>query len=82
MSKEKEEFFSLASEIEEEVSHPAKEEFSYIMRTLVDAENPLEDSFQNTLRPNNIAEYVGQEKVVQNLSIAIAAAKRRGETLC
>lgn len=80
MSKEENEIFSLASEIEQE-NVPLKEEYSYIMRTLVDADNPMEEGFQNTLRPSSISEYVGQEKVVKNLSIAIAAAKKRNEPL-
>lgn len=80
MTKEKE-VFSLAEQIEQEQIPAEEEKYSYIMRTLVDAENPSEEGFQNTLRPQNITEYVGQEKIVQNLSIAIAAAKRRNEPL-
>jgi len=34
-----------------------------------------------TLRPRRIAEYLGQEKVKENLKIAIAAAQGRGEPL-
>ena len=34
-----------------------------------------------TLRPKTLAEYIGQEKVKENLSIFIEAAKRRRETL-
>ncbi len=77
----KEEIFNLAEQIEQEQIPLEEEKYSYIMRTLVDTENPTEEVFQNTLRPQNITEYVGQEKVVQNLSIAIAAAKRRSEPL-
>jgi Holliday junction DNA helicase RuvB len=40
-----------------------------------------EESFNRTLRPSNIDEYVGQRKVVEKLSIALQAAKQRGESL-
>lgn len=40
-----------------------------------------EDTFQNGLRPATIDDYIGQEQVRKNLSIAISAAKRRGEPL-
>lgn len=48
---------------------------------IIEKEKSLEDGFQNSLRPKVISEYVGQEKVVNNLSIAISAAKTRGEPL-
>lgn len=38
-------------------------------------------SGEKSLRPQRLAEYIGQEKVVENLKIAIAAAKARGEPL-
>lgn len=34
-----------------------------------------------TLRPKNLDEYVGQEKIKENLRIAIEAAKNRGESI-
>jgi Holliday junction DNA helicase RuvB len=40
-----------------------------------------EESFNRTLRPSTIDEYVGQKKVVEKLSIALQAAKQRGESL-
>jgi len=40
-----------------------------------------EESFNRTLRPSKIEEYVGQQKVVEKLSIALQAAQRRGESL-
>lgn len=40
-----------------------------------------EESFNRTLRPSNIDEYVGQKKVVEKLAIALQAAKQRGESL-
>lgn len=43
---------------------------------LNDSENP-----DPALRPRNLDEYVGQEKVVENLKIYIRAAKKRGEAM-
>ena len=40
-----------------------------------------EESFNNTLRPSKIEDYVGQKKVVEKLSIALQASKQRGESL-
>lgn len=38
-------------------------------------------TLDSSLRPKRLADYVGQEKVKENLKILIAAAKGRGETL-
>ena len=38
-------------------------------------------SVEGGLRPKRLAEYIGQEKVKDNLSIGMAAAKKRGEPL-
>ncbi len=38
-------------------------------------------SLDNSLRPRSLADFVGQSKVKENLSIAIAAARGRGEAL-
>ena len=40
-----------------------------------------EVQFDNSLRPSQLAEYVGQEKIKENLNIFIAAAKLRDESL-
>ncbi|MGH9449935.1 MAG: Holliday junction branch migration DNA helicase RuvB [Terriglobia bacterium] len=40
-----------------------------------------EDNFSRTLRPPTLEEYIGQQKVVEKLSIALQAAKKRGEAL-
>jgi len=49
---------------------------------LVNPRSREEDALAETsLRPKRLAEYVGQEKVVDNLTISIAAAKARGEPL-
>jgi Holliday junction DNA helicase RuvB len=44
---------------------------------------PLEDDkqFEATLRPHRLADFTGQPKVKEILSIAIEAAKRRGEAM-
>ncbi len=39
------------------------------------------DAEENVLRPKCMADYVGQQKVKENLSVYIAAAKARGEAL-
>jgi len=40
-----------------------------------------EETFNRTLRPPTLDEYVGQQKTVEKLSIAIEAARRRSEPL-
>ena len=39
------------------------------------------DDFEVSLRPKTLAEYIGQEKVKENLSVYIQAAKNRGDNL-
>lgn len=41
----------------------------------------IETDGDNPLRPKTLDEYIGQEKVKENLSIFIEATKKRGETL-
>lgn len=49
---------------------------------VVDPTDSLEDEvYGASLRPRSFEDYVGQERVVENLRIAIDAAKRRGEPL-
>jgi Holliday junction DNA helicase RuvB len=40
-----------------------------------------EDAVEQTLRPRSLAEFVGQERVKEQLDIALVAAKARGEAL-
>lgn len=40
-----------------------------------------EETNEAGLRPKNFSEYIGQEKIKQNISLAIAAAKKRGEPI-
>ncbi|MCA9337495.1 Holliday junction branch migration DNA helicase RuvB [Candidatus Saccharibacteria bacterium] len=44
-------------------------------------DDPQEEQFENTLRPKDFANYVGQERIKQNIKLAIAAAKKRGEPI-
>jgi Holliday junction DNA helicase RuvB len=46
-----------------------------------DRRNEQEESFALTLRPKSLGELVGQKNVCEKLSIAITAAKQRGEPL-
>lgn len=41
----------------------------------------VEKEFENNIRPGEIADFAGQEKVIENLRIFIKAAKIRGESL-
>lgn len=41
----------------------------------------VEESFEVTIRPGTLNEYIGQTKVKENLSIFMEAARRRGEAL-
>ena len=40
-----------------------------------------EEKLENTLRPQTLEEYIGQDKVKENMKIYIKAAKKRGEAL-
>ena len=46
--------------------------------TLQDLE---EERVETSLRPKNLKEYIGQDKIKENLKVYIEAAKKRGETL-
>ena len=41
-------------------------------------ENTIDESLAGALRPKNINDFVGQEKLLENLKIFIASAKKRG----
>ena len=63
---------------------PPEKELSMEMdyeNRLVSTEYMPEDDGDNPLRPRTLKEYIGQEKVKQNLSVFIDAAKIRGEAL-
>lgn len=64
------------------MSFEFSEEFDFENRIMDTSEIP-EDTAEgdNPLRPKTLDEYIGQEKVKENLKIFIEAAKKRGETL-
>ena len=44
-------------------------------------ENNGEERLENSLRPKTLDEYIGQDKIKENMKIYIQAAKKRGEPL-
>ncbi len=49
---------------------------------IISRENMMEDNdTEFSLRPKTLSEYIGQDKVKENLSIFIEAAKQRGESM-
>ncbi len=42
---------------------------------------PEDDELERSLRPRRLADFIGQERVKEQLAIALEAAKRRGEAL-
>ncbi|MCO5236904.1 MAG: Holliday junction branch migration DNA helicase RuvB [Chitinophagaceae bacterium] len=51
------------------------------LNTDKDSLSSIEREFENNIRPNEIAEFSGQDKVIENIKIFIKAAKIRGEAL-
>jgi len=59
-------------------NNPLMEESSRI----VNADKTTEEySFEKTLRPSNLNEFIGQSRITENLTVFIESAKLRGETL-
>lgn len=52
-----------------------------IVGAAVQDETPEEQEFENKLRPHDFVNYIGQDRLKQNLKLAITAAKKRGEPL-
>ncbi|HUC89389.1 MAG TPA: Holliday junction branch migration DNA helicase RuvB [Patescibacteria group bacterium] len=53
-----------------------------IVNTSIDEDDDQqEQQLENTLRPRDFANYIGQEHLKQNVKLAIDAAKKRGEPL-
>ena len=50
-----------------------------IINTSVD--EPDEQEFEQTLRPHDFENYIGQERLKKNLKLSIGAAKKRGEPI-
>ena len=57
------------------------EELDFENRITSTSYTPDDTEIEQSLRPISISEYVGQEKVKENLKIYMEAAKRRGESL-
>ncbi len=51
------------------------------MERIVDANKEIGDSFEETIRPSLLSEYIGQSEVKENLDVFIKAAKMRDESL-
>ena len=56
-------------------------EFDFENRMVAPEYSPEDAEVENPLRPRTLSEYVGQEKVKENLSVFIEAAKQRKEAL-
>jgi len=52
-----------------------------VTTTLPADDDQQEAELENTLRPRDFANYIGQERLKKNLRLAIDAAKKRGEAL-
>lgn len=52
-----------------------------ILNTAAEPESEQEVELEVTLRPRDFANYIGQERLKQNLQLAIDAAQKRGEPL-
>ncbi len=50
-------------------------------RIISSKENPEDKMWDSSLRPQYLQEYVGQDKIKENLKISIEAAKKRSESL-
>ena len=56
-------------------------EFDFENRIMSSSYDPHENENENTLRPQTLDEYIGQEKAKANLKIIMEAAKLRGEQI-
>ncbi len=52
-----------------------------IVNAVAPGEEPQEAELEVTLRPHDFANYIGQERLKQNIQLAIQAAKKRSEPL-
>ena len=52
-----------------------------IVQATTPADVAAEEEFEVRLRPHDFANYIGQDRLKQNLQLAITAAKKRGEPL-
>lgn len=66
---------------DENNSQNADTEKDRLMSPSSSTDQSCPQAFENKLRPSSMDEYVGQEKIKQNLKISIDAAKKRNEPL-
>lgn len=52
-----------------------------IQPTVDPIDDPQEEVFENNLRPKDFANYIGQDRLKQNIKLAIQAAKKRADAL-
>ena len=57
------------------------EEFDFENRIMTSSYTPNDTDTEITLRPQILDDYIGQEKIKENLKIYIDAAKMRGDSL-
>ena len=57
------------------------EDMEFAPRVITPSETAEDGDTEVSLRPQTLSEYIGQDKVKENLAVYIAAAKRRGEPL-
>jgi len=57
------------------------DDMEFAPRIITPEDTPEDSDIEVTLRPQTLNEYIGQDKVKQNLAIYIEAAKRRAEPL-
>ena len=58
-----------------------QDDYDFENRMIAPEYTPEDSEVENPLRPKSLSEYVGQEKVKENLSVFIEAAKLRKESL-
>jgi holliday junction DNA helicase RuvB len=54
---------------------------SNILTRIIARDEKSEDTFQQTLRPSSLKDYIGQERLKDHVSLAISAARSRGEAM-
>src|SRR5471030_1035950 len=52
-----------------------------IVKTNSEPDDPVDQELKNSLRPRDFANYIGQERLKQNIQLAIDAAQKRGEPI-
>ena len=57
------------------------EDIEFESRIVAPEYSPESDDLENSLRPKTLRDYIGQQKVKENLDIYISAAKARHESL-